>query len=131
MRKILLFIMTLVFTSCGQDESGDIGGGSSYYVKYDVVYQWKSVGVDRGGTTLHITYTGGNTITTDKVTSYQWTATEGPFKKGDDIRLSVTPGMTYGKVTITGSISVSKDGSLFVTRQSNTGKNISLYYKIE
>lgn len=113
-------LVALSLVSCSRDEP-------EYYVKYDV--SCKSKGLYRSGK-ISIGCTGGGISTPEEIRDFEWSATKGPFSSGDKVYLNVTS--MDNCHNITGSISVSRDGSPFVVKKQMISKeNLRLSYTIK
>ena len=123
MKKFFIFCTLIIgLLSCSKDDDVD---NTEYYAQYEVYSH--STGV-RQLRNVYIGCKGGGENSNGKVNSFKWSATKGPFKKGETVFLSVRA----TDHTIEGRISVCKNGNPFVTVRSGTKKNeLYLSYKIE
>lgn len=136
MRRII-FSLICIFSllSCGDDSTSDLNSGDgNFYVKYIVQCNCNGDAYKKSGRAdINISYAGGNDVTTKNVSSYNWSTTKGPFKKGTGIFLSVSPRLIRGtSVTTSANILISKNGGAFVNAASRKGNgNIFLNYTIK
>ena len=122
MKKFFIYCTLIIgLTSCSKDDDVD---NTEYYAQYEV-YSHNGF---RHASNVSIGCKGGGENSNGKVTSFRWSATKGPFKKGETVYLNVRA----SDHTIEGRISVCKNGNPFVTVKSGTKKNeLYLSYLIE
>ena len=133
MKKLILFSFVLFgLLSCNKDGDFD---STEYYVKYEVSCQLKSslIKYSAKKSTIVINGTGTQRTEVRDKGNYSWSDICGPFKKGEEVYLSVvttTPSATY--YDIDAKMAVCKDSSPFATKKSSSAKNsVLLSYKIE
>ena len=125
---LMLIAMPLLVACSGDDEPEQSRSTSAYYVKYEASYYFGSQIIN----TFNVNYMTDKGMMKYENEAYgrrqEWEGTYGPFKKGDNVSLTVK--CTAGEVT--GRIYVSRDKEPFVIKNEGTSqRKLTLDYTID
>jgi hypothetical protein len=118
---MIMMVMMILVSSCTAESELDkeLEESARYYVKYEVNSSWGGYGVTATQTIKFITEKGADSHSQNvkSSTSMKWEGTYGPFKKGDNVSLSVTNTV----MNIHGRIYISREKEPFVIKAEDNG----------
>lgn len=130
--SIIMVIMMVFISSCSADSNEPEvtpEDSARYYVKYEVNSKY-GYRVTANQTITFTTEKGSDTYSQESnaTTSFEWEGTYGPFKKGDNVSLSVTNTV----MNIHGRIYISREKEPFVIKaEGNESKTLNLKATID